>query len=63
MLKCKKCKGRMFLDRQYTTVGHLETYCMSCGSRSFYNPPESSAEGSWLLKREVSRAKATMSSL
>ena len=53
----------MFLDRQYTTVGHLETYCMSCGNRNFFNPPTSSAEGSWLLKREVSRAKATMSSL
>ena len=53
----------MFLDRQYTTIGHLETYCMACGSRSFYNPPTSSAEGLWLLKKEVSRAKATMSSL
>ena len=63
MLKCKKCRGRMFLDRQYSTIGHLETYCMACGSRNFYNPPESYAEGSWLLKKEVSRAKATMSSL
>ena len=53
----------MFLDRQYSTVGHLETYCISCGSRNFYNQPENSAEGSWLLKKEVLRAKATMSSL
>ncbi len=53
----------MFLDRQHSTVGHLETYCMSCGSRNFFNPPGSSAEGSWLLKKEVLRAKVTMSSL
>ena len=63
MLKCFRCDGRMFLDRQYSTVGHLETYCMKCGSRSFFHPPQESLEGQWLLKKEVSRVKATMSSL
>ena len=53
----------MFLDRQYSSIGHLETYCISCGARSFYNRPENSAEGLWLLKKELLRMKATMSSL
>lgn len=63
MLKCDKCKGRMFLDRQFNTPGHLETYCMMCGNRKFYNPPENSSEGRWLLKKEVLRAKVTITPL
>ena len=63
MLKCFKCNGRMFLDRQHSSVGHLETYCISCGERKFFHPPQESSEGRWLLKKEVLRAKATMSSL
>ena len=63
MLRCQKCKSRMFIDRQYSSVLHLETYCMSCGSRKFFNPPQNTMEGQWLLKKEQSRAKATISSL
>ena len=63
MLKCLKCKGRMFLDRIYSSPMHLESYCMLCGSRRFFNPPNSSEEGRWLLKKELQRSKATISSL
>jgi DNA-directed RNA polymerase subunit RPC12/RpoP len=63
MLKCKKCNSRMFLDRQYSSPMHLETYCLQCGSRTFFNPPSDSAEGQWLLKKEALRAKATISPL
>ena len=63
MLKCFKCNGRMFIDRQYTTMSHIEIYCMTCGSRSFFHPPEESMEGKWLIKKEVLRVKTTMSSL
>ena len=63
MLICKRCKGRMFVDRQHTEISNLEIYCMSCGSRTFFHPPSNSQEGKWLLKKEQSRAKATMSSL
>jgi hypothetical protein len=63
MLKCDRCNSRMFLDRQYSTISHLETYCITCGSRNFFHPPQESLEGKWLLKKEVLRMKTTMSSL
>jgi DNA-directed RNA polymerase subunit RPC12/RpoP len=63
MLKCYKCNKRMFLDRQYTKIDYLEIYCMSCGSRRFFNPPTASREGQWLLEKEKLRAKATISPL
>lgn len=53
----------MFIDRQYSTVGHIETYCLYCGYRKFFHPPEDSEEGLWLLKKEQLRAKDTISSL
>jgi hypothetical protein len=63
MLKCKKCKGRMFVDRLYSSRLHLELYCMSCGVRQFMNPPQSVIGGSWLLEKEILRAKHTISPL
>lgn len=63
MLKCKRCTGRMFLDRQYTKVDYLETYCLTCGYRVFFNPPSASSEGTWLLQKEKSRAMSTISPL
>jgi hypothetical protein len=53
----------MFIDRIYSSVMHLEIYCIMCGSRKFFNPPESSSQGQWLLKKEALRAKATISPL
>lgn len=63
MLKCKKCNGRVFIDRQYTAINHIEIFCVSCGDRQFYHPPENSKEGKWLLQKEKLRAKATMTNL
>jgi DNA-directed RNA polymerase subunit RPC12/RpoP len=63
MLKCEKCKSRMFVDRQYSSSTHLETYCIMCGHRRFFNPPQNSSEGRWLLEKEASRAKATITHL
>ena len=53
----------MFIDRQYTEINHLEVYCMKCGFRVFFHPPGHTMEGQWLLKKEQSRAKNTMSHL
>ena len=53
----------MFVDRQYSAIGHIETYCLYCGTRKFFHPPENSEEGRWLLKKELQRAKATISNL
>ncbi len=63
MLVCGKCKGRVFIDRQYTSVDHMETFCVMCGFRKFYHPPTQSQEGKWLLLKERSRAKSTITSL
>jgi len=61
MIKCKKCKSRMFVDRQFNRLDHLEVYCIHCGTRVFYNPPTASEEGRWLLQKEKLRAKSTIS--
>lgn len=63
MIFCKKCKGKVFIDRQYSQINHLETYCVVCGLRIFYHPPSESKEGKWLLEKELLRAKFTITSL
>lgn len=63
MLKCKKCKGRMLIDRIYNSINHIEIYCLLCGTRIFFTPPEKTSEGLWLLKKEQQRAKDTISLL
>jgi hypothetical protein len=63
MIFCKKCKGKIFIDRQYSQINHLETYCIGCGLRTFYHPPAESKEGKWLLEKELLRAKLTITSL
>jgi hypothetical protein len=62
-MTCKKCKGRVLLDRQYSNLMHMETYCISCGLRSFFHPPRESEQGRWLLAKELSRAKLTITKL
>lgn len=33
VLHCNKCSGRVFLDRAYSTYGHIELFCLRCGKR------------------------------
>jgi DNA-directed RNA polymerase subunit RPC12/RpoP len=63
MILCSKCNKKMFVDRLHSTIGHLEAYCLYCGFRKFFHPPEDSEEGRWLLKKEQLKAKATISRL
>jgi len=63
MIFCKRCRGRVFVDRQYSNVQHIETYCVICGLRTFFHPPAESKEGKWLLEKELYRAKYTITSL
>jgi hypothetical protein len=63
MLKCKKCNGRVFVDRQYTSTDHIETACLICGNRQFYHPVAATKEGQWILQKEKFRAKHTITSL
>lgn len=62
-MKCLRCNGKVLVDRQYSTKEHLEVYCIVCGKRKFYHPPDSSKEGSWILQQEILRAKTTISHL
>lgn len=60
---CRKCNGRVFIDRQFSNIDHMETFCIMCGSRKFFHPPSESAEGRWLLEKEKLRAKHTITNL
>jgi hypothetical protein len=63
MPKCEKCKSRMFVDRQYTTIDHVEIFCLTCGSRKFFNPPSSNRVGLWILQQEKLLVKNTITPL
>jgi hypothetical protein len=62
MLKCKKCNGRVFIDRTFNSYNHIETFCIICGKRKFYhNFTESDTQAQWLLTTEQERAKFSIS--
>jgi hypothetical protein len=63
MLKCDKCKGRMFVDRLYTTLDHVEIFCVQCGARKFFHPAQESEQGRWILQKELLRANNIIVSL
>jgi predicted nucleic-acid-binding Zn-ribbon protein len=63
MPKCEKCRNRMFVDRQYTTIDHVEIFCLTCGFRKFFNPPSSSRVGLWILQQEKLLVKNTITPL
>ena len=39
MLNCKKCKGRVFVDRIYAQNLRVELFCVMCGKR-------------WMIKKD-----------
>ena len=41
-MKCKKCKGRVFVDRVYSQNLRVELFCIMCGKR-------------WMIKKETNR--------
>jgi hypothetical protein len=56
MLNCKKCKGRLFVDRVFTSHDHLETFCIICGGRNIYHPPSKFERNiQWLHQNELKR--------
>ncbi len=48
---CKKCNGRIFIDRVFSSEMRLELFCMSCGKRWMIKK-EGSVFGRWLSKTE-----------
>ena len=48
---CRKCNGRVFIDRVFSQKMHIELYCVMCGKRWMINR-ESSKLGKWLDQKE-----------
>lgn len=53
MLICKKCSGKVFVDRVYSERDHIEIFCINCGLRKMYHPPSKFGGAiQWLQKKE-----------
>ena len=56
MLKCKKCKGKVFVDRVHSSDDHLEIFFINCGFRKMFHPPSKFGKSiQWLEKAEKDR--------
>lgn len=56
MMKCKKCEGRVFVDRVFSQKLHVELFCIMCGKRWMINK-DTSPLGRWLEKVEQEKQK------
>jgi len=41
MMHCRRCGGRVFIDRVFSQKLHIELYCLLCGRR-------------WMINKEMS---------
>ena len=55
-MKCKKCNGKVFVDRVYSQKLRIETYCIMCGKRWMIK--RDSRFGIWLSKKEEDLQKS-----
>ena len=58
---CKKCNGRVFIDRVFSQKLHIELFCIACGKRWMLNK-ETNALGRWLDRQEDQLKNFTISS-
>lgn len=56
-MNCRKCKGRMFVDRIFSEKAHIEIFCVMCGVRKMLDK-EKSVFAAWLMKRETEHSLA-----
>jgi hypothetical protein len=56
MMKCQKCKGRVFVDRVFSQKLHVELFCIMCGKRWMINKDRSPL-GRWLEQKEFEHLK------
>ena len=56
MMKCMKCRGRVFVDRVFSQKLHMELFCILCGKRWMINK-ETNAFGRWLEQKDNEHAK------
>lgn len=55
-MECRRCSGRVFLDRTFSDNKNYELFCILCGDRRFVS--KSSELGTWLEKKESERMLA-----
>lgn len=52
-MRCKKCNGRILVDRSLASDIHVELYCLWCGKRWTLRHPNNRGEfAKWIHKRE-----------
>jgi hypothetical protein len=56
MMKCQRCKGRVFIDRVFSQKLHIELFCILCGKRWMINK-ELNAFAKWLDQNDREHAK------
>jgi hypothetical protein len=56
MMHCKKCGGRVFVDRVFSQKLHIELFCILCGKRWMLNK-DRNALGRWLEQKEFNQLK------
>lgn len=56
MMTCRKCDGRVFVDRVFSQKLHMELFCIMCGKRWMVNK-DTSAFGRWLEQKDREYAK------
>jgi hypothetical protein len=55
-VKCRRCNGRVFLDRIFSDNKNFETSCILCGDRRFIG--KDTEDGRWLAEQEQRRMAA-----
>lgn len=61
MMTCAKCNGRVFIDRVFSQMLHMELFCCMCGKRWMINKATNSL-GKWLEKHDQTLAKNSYTS-
>lgn len=56
MMMCKKCGGRVFVDRVFSQKLHIELFCLLCGKRWMLNKDRNPL-GTWLEQKELEQQK------
>jgi hypothetical protein len=55
-MSCRKCEGRVFVDRVFSQKLHMELFCIMCGKRWMVNK-DTNAFGKWLEQKDREYAK------
>lgn len=61
MLICRKCKGRILIERHLTTETYMELYCLGCGKAWYFEYPQKhKGFVKWLHKIEMDYQRRTI---